>query len=85
MIEEVGSVSKFGLQILHRLNTHGGYVYGYVRNLEKTSNLPVPKVRQFSFSKPSYTKQTMARHRFKKIRPFVKFKIDICYKDQTHV
>ena len=84
-IEEVGSVSKFGVQKLHRLYTQGVHTYGCVRILVKASNLSVSKVRHFIYSKPSYTKFTMASFVFKKIRGFVKLKIDIWYMDLAYV
>ena len=55
-IEEAVSLSKYERQKLQRLNTQGAAVYGSVRNLAKTSRLPVSKVRQFFYSKASYKK-----------------------------
>ena len=55
-IEEAGSSSKYERQKLQRLYTQGAAAYGPVRNLAKTSKLPVSKVRQCLHSKSSYTK-----------------------------
>ena len=48
-IEEAGSLSNYERQKLQRLYTQGAAAYGSVRNLSKTSNLPVSKVRVFTF------------------------------------
>ena len=57
-IDEAGSLSKYERQKLQRLYTQGAAAYGSVRNLSKASRLPVSKVRQFLYSKDSYTKFT---------------------------
>ena len=45
--EEAGSLSKYERQKLQRPLTQGAAAYGSVRNLAKTSRLPVSRVRQF--------------------------------------
>ena len=69
--------SKFEGQNLQGLYTQGGAAYGSVRNLVKTSNLSVSKVRQFLHSKPSYTKFTLATRKFKRMKAFAIFKNEI--------
>ena len=46
-IEEAGSRSKYERQKLQTLYTQGAIAYVSVRNLAKTSSLPVSNVRQF--------------------------------------
>ena len=58
--EEARSLSKYERKKLQRLYTQGGGAYWSVRNLMKTSNLPVSKLRQFLHSEPLYTKFTLA-------------------------
>ena len=69
-IQEAGSLSKYERQKLQRMYTQGAAAYGSVRNLVKASRLPVSKVRQFSHSKASYTKSTLAARKFKRMRAF---------------
>ena len=85
--EEAGSLSNYERQKLQRLYTQGAAAYGSVRNLAKASRLPVSKVRQFLYSKASYTKFTLATRKFKKMRAFARFKIaiwcmDLAYADK---
>ena len=75
--EEAGSLSKSERQKLQRLYTQGGAACGSVRNLVKTSNLSVSKVRQFLNSKPSYTKFTLATRKFKRMKAFARFENEI--------
>ena len=65
--KEIGSLLKNARQKLQNFFTHGGAVFGFVRNLVKLGNLPVSKARQFSDSKLSYTKFTLAMPNFKKL------------------
>ena len=60
-----------------RLFTQGGVAYGSVRNLVKTSTLPVSKVRQVLHSEPSYTKFTPAMGKNKKMKAIARFEIEI--------
>ena len=83
--EEAGSLSKSERQKLQRLYTQGGAAYGSVRNLRKTSNLSVAKVRQFLHSKPSYTKFTLATRKFKRMKAFARFKNEIWCMDLAYV
>ena len=58
-----------------------------MRNLVKTSNLSVSKVRQLLHSKPSYTKFTLATRKFKRMKAFARFKkecwcMDLAYVDE---
>ena len=84
-IEEAGSLSKYERQKLQRLYTQGAAAYGSVRNLAKASRLPVSKVRQFSYSKASYTKFTLAARKFKRMRAFARFKNEIWCMDLAYV
>ena len=84
-IEEAGSLSKYERQKLQRLYTQGVASYGSVRNLAKASRLSVSKVRQFLHSKDSYTKFTLAAQKFKRMRAFARFKIEIWCMDLADV
>ena len=66
------------------LNTQCGAAYGSVRNLVKASNLSVSKVRQFLHSKPSYKKITLATRKFKRMKAFARFKIEIWCMDLAY-
>ena len=83
--EEAGSPSKSERQKLQRLYTQGLPAYGSVRNLVKSSNLSVSKVRQFLHSKPSYTKFTLGTRKFKQMKPFARFKNEIWCMDLAYV
>ena len=61
-------------QKLQRLYTQGAAAYGSLRNLVKASRLPVSKVRQFSHSKASHTKYTLATRKFKRMWAFARFR-----------
>ena len=56
-----------------------------MRNLAKASNLSVSKVRQCLHSKPSYTKFTLATRKFKRMKAFAGFKIEIWRMDLAYV
>ena len=71
--EEAGCLSKYERNKLQRLYTQGGSVYGSVRNLVKTRNLRVTKLRQFVHSKPSCTKFNFATYNFKRMKAFARF------------
>ena len=86
-IEEAGSLSKYERQKLQRLYTQGAAAYGSVRNFPKANRLPVSKVRQFSHSKASFTKFTLAAREFKRMRAFARFRnknwcMDLAYVDK---
>ena len=83
--EEAGSLSKYERQKLQRLYTQGAAAYGSVRNLAKTSRLPVSKARQFLYSKASYTKFTLAARKFKRMMAFARFKNEIWCMDLAYV
>ena len=83
--EEAGSLSKSERQKLQWLYTQGGGAYGSVRNLAKTSNVPVSKVRQLLHSKTSDTKFTSATREFKRMQVFAKFKNEIWCMDIANV
>ena len=83
--EEAGSLSKYERQKLQRLYTQGAAAYGSVRNLAKASRLPVSRVRQFLYSKASYTKFTLATRKFKRMRAFARFKNEIWCMDFAYV
>ena len=84
-IEEAGSLSMYERQKLQRLYTQGAAAYRSVRNLAKTSRLPVSKVRQFLHSKASYTKFNLAARKFKRLRAFARFRIEIWCMDLAYV
>ena len=83
--EEAGSFSKSERQKLQRLYTQCSAAYGSVRNLVKASNRSVSKVRQFSDSKPSYTKFTLATRKFKRMKAFARFKNKIWCMELAYV
>ena len=83
--EEAGSLSKYERQKLQRLYTQGAAAYGSVRNLAKASRLPVSKVRQFLYSKDSYTKFNLAARKFKRMRAFARFRNEIWCMDLAYV
>ena len=68
-----------------RKYTQGNAAYGSVRNLAKASRLPVSKVRQFLYSKASYTKISLATRKFKRIRAFARLKNEICCMNLAYV
>ena len=85
--EEAGTLSKYERQKPQGLYTQGAAAYGSVRNLAKACRLPVSKVRQFSQSKDSYTKFTLAARKFKRMRAFPRFRnepwcMDVAYVDK---
>ena len=84
-IEEAGSLSKYERQKLQRLYTQGAAAYGSVRNLAKTSRLPVSKVKQFLYPKASYTKFTLAARKFKRMRAFARFRNEVWCVDLAYV
>ena len=63
----------------------GGAAYGFVRNLVKTSNLSVSKVRQFLHSKLCYTQFTLATRKFKQMKAFARFKKEIWFLGLAYV
>ena len=75
--EEAGSLAKYERQKLQILYKQSTAAYGSVRNLAKASRLPVTKVRQFLFSKASYTKFTLATQKFERMGAFARFRIEI--------
>ena len=86
-IEEAVSLSKYERQKLQRLYTQDAAAYGSVRNLAKTSRLPVSKVRQLLHAKASYTKFTLATRIIKKMRAFATIRneiwcMDLAYADK---
>ena len=83
--EEAGSLPNYESQKLQRLYTQGRVVCGFVHNSVKTRYLPVPKVRQFLHSKPSYTKFTFGARKFKRLKAFARFEIGIWCMDLTYV
>ena len=83
--EEAGSHSKYERQKLQRLYTQGAAAYGSVRNLSEASRLPVSKVRQFLYSKDSYTKFSLAAGKFKRMRAFARFRNEIWCMDLAYV
>ena len=84
-IKEAGSLSKYERQKLQRLHTQDAAAYGSVRNLAKTSRLPISKVRRFLCSKDSYTKFTLPTRKFKTMRAFARFRNEIWCMDLAYV
>ena len=56
-----------------------------LRNLVVASNLPLSNVRQFLYSKPSYTKFYLATRKFKTMKAFARFKNEIWCMDLAYV
>ena len=83
--EEAGSLSKYERQKLERLYTQVRSAHGSLRHLVKGRDLPVTKVRQFLRSKPSYTKFIPAARKVKRMKAFVRFKIEIWCLDLAYV
>ena len=83
--EELGSLSKSEQQKLQRLYTQRFAAYGSVRNLAKAAKLSPSKVRHFLHSTISYTSFTQATRKFKRLRAFARFKIEICCMDLAYV
>ena len=71
------SLSENERQKLRRVYRQSAAAYGSVRNLAKTSRLPVSKVTQFLHSKASYTKITLAARKMKRMRAFARFRNEI--------
>ena len=84
-IEEAGSLSKCERQKLQRLYKQTAAAYSSVRNLAKTSRLPVSEVRQFLHSLASYTKITQATQKFKRMRASAIFRNEIWCMDFANV
>ena len=76
--EDAWSLSKSDRQKLQRLYTQGGAAYGSLRKSVKASSISVSRDRQFLFSKPPYTKFTLATRNFKRMKSFARFKKEIC-------
>ena len=84
-IEEDGSLSKYERQKLQRLYTQGAAAYVSVRNLAKASRLPVSKVRQFLYSKASYTNFALAIQKFKRMWAFAILRNEFWCMDRAYV
>ena len=56
-----------------------------MRNLVKASYLSVSKVRQLLHSKPSYTKFTLAKRKFNRMKASARFKNEIFCMDLAYV
>ena len=69
----------------NRVLRHPGRHYGSVLNLAKASRLPVSKARQFSQSKNSFTKFTLATRKFKRMRAFAGFRNEFLRMDLAYV
>ena len=83
--EKAGSFSKNELEKLYRLYTQGIAAYGSLRNLVKTSSLPVSKLRHFLHSKPSYKKFLLATRKLKRMKALSKFQNEIWRVNLAHV
>ena len=83
--EAAGSLSKSEHQKLQELYTQVGAAYGSVRNLVKTTNLSVSKVRHFLHSTPSSTKFTLATCKFKRMKASDRYKNEIWCMDSAYV
>ena len=82
--KEAVSFSEYERQKLQRMYKQGGAAFGSVRNLKKASFLPVSKVRLFLHSKHIYTKITLATRKFKRMKAFARFKIEIWCMDLAY-
>ena len=82
---KAGSNSKAERHKLQRLYTQDSSANGYLRNLVKAGNLPVPKVKQFLHTKPSYTKFIFTTREFKRLKAFARFKKEIWCMDLPYV
>ena len=71
--EEAGSLFEYEIRKLQRLETQGGAAYGSLRNLVKTSNSPVSKMKHLR-SKISYAKITPATRINEKTKASARFK-----------
>ena len=83
--EEAGSHSKFEFQKPQRQYTQGGGAFGFVRNLVKTSILPVSKLRQILHSKSSKTKFTLTTPKCKQTMAFSRLKKELWCMDLAYV
>ena len=72
-------------QKLQKLYTGKGAAYGCLRNLVKTSNLPVSKVRCFTYSKPSHLKFTPVTRKFKGTKAVTRTEEDNWCMNQAYV
>ena len=85
MKDGLGSLSKSERQKLQRIQTQGFAAYGSVRNLAEAAKRSPSKVREFLHSKTSYTTFTQATRKFKRMRAFARFKIEIWCMDLAYV
>ena len=83
--EKAGSLSRPDRLKLQRLYTQGGAVDGSVRNLVKTSKLPLSKLRLFLHPKHLLTKYNLAKGIFKRMKAFDRFKNEICCLNLAYV
>ena len=82
VLNQNAKTKKRGSWVLFRLQTSEAAIivhpswccFGSMRNLVKTSNLSVPKVRQFLLPKPRYFKFTLDTYKFKSVKVFARFK-----------
>ena len=84
-MEEAGSFSKYERQKLQTLYTQSAPAHGSVWNLEKTSRLPVSKVRQFLQSKVFDTKFTLAMQKLERMKAFARFRNGIRFMDLAYI
>ena len=83
--EKPGSTSKSELQKVQKQYTQGRAAYVSVDNLLRARNLSISKVRHFSHSVPSYRKNTLTTHKFKRMKAFAGFKNENCFMDLAYV
>ena len=80
-----GSLSDSEPQKLQRLYTEGFAAYGSLRNLAKAAKRSLLKVREILYSKTSKTRFTQATGKFKRLRGFARFKIEVGCMDLVYV
>ena len=82
--EEIGFLLKSERQRLQRLYTQGFAAYGPVHNLAKAAKLSPSKVKEFLQSKTSYIRFTQATPKFKRLKAFARFKVEIWCMDLAY-
>ena len=83
--EEIGCLSKFERQKLHRFRMQGFAANALVHNLARAAKFSPARVRNFSKSKSTYTKFTQLKRKFKRMRDFAMFKNEIWCMDSAYI
>ena len=82
--EEIRFLSRFEQHKLHHFYMQMFAASGLVCNLVKAAKLSPTKVIDFLHSKSSYTRFTQATRKFKRIRAFARFKLEIWCMDLAY-